>query len=62
MLLSLKTTKSNLQTLFSLNIVRDGVEELAKKVGKSRSHITNMLGLLKLPTNVQDLVLYNKNG
>lgn len=35
-------------------------EELAARVGKSRSHITNMLGLLKLPANVQDLVLYNK--
>ncbi|MBR2998057.1 MAG: ParB/RepB/Spo0J family partition protein [Bacilli bacterium] len=39
------------------NITQD---ELARRVGKSRSHITNMLGLLKLPTNVQDLVLYNK--
>ena len=35
-------------------------EELANRVGKSRSHITNILGLLKLPKNVQDLVLYNK--
>ena len=35
-------------------------EELANRVGKSRSHVTNMLGLLKLPKNVQDLVLYNK--
>ena len=35
-------------------------EELAKKLGKSRSHITNMLGLLRLPFSVQDLVLYNK--
>ena len=35
-------------------------EELANRVGKSRSHITNMLGLLKLPKSVQDLVLYNK--
>lgn len=35
-------------------------EELAKKLGKSRSHITNMLGLLRLPLNVQDMVLYNK--
>ena len=35
-------------------------EELAEKVGKSRSHITNMLGLLKLPKSVQDMVLYNK--
>lgn len=35
-------------------------EELANRVGKSRSHITNILGLLKLPKNVQDMVLYNK--
>lgn len=33
-------------------------EELAKKIGKSRSHITNMLGLLRLPLSVQDMVLY----
>lgn len=31
-------------------------EDLAKKVGKSRSHITNMLGLLRLPREVQDMV------
>ncbi len=35
-------------------------EELAKKVGKSRSHITNILGILGLPKNVQDMVLSNK--
>ena len=35
-------------------------EELAKKVGKSRSHITNMLGLLRLPNDVQDLVMKNE--
>ena len=35
-------------------------EELANRVGKSRSHVTNILGLLKLPKTVQDLVLYNK--
>lgn len=35
-------------------------EELATRVGKSRSHITNMLGLLKLPLSIQDMVLYNK--
>jgi ParB family chromosome partitioning protein len=35
-------------------------EELAIKVGKSRSYITNILGLLTLPLNVQDLILYNK--
>lgn len=31
--------------------------ELALKVGKSRSHVTNMLGLLKLPKEVQTLLL-----
>lgn len=31
-------------------------ESLAIKVGKSRSHVTNMLGLLRLPQSVQDLV------
>ena len=35
-------------------------EEFAKKVGKSRSHVTNMLGLLTLPLSVQDLVMGNK--
>ncbi len=34
-------------------------EELSKRVGKSRSHITNILGLLRLPENVQEMV--NKN-
>lgn len=28
-------------------------EELSKRIGKSRSHITNMLGLLRLPEEVQ---------
>ena len=31
-------------------------EELAKRLGKSRSHITNMLGLLSLPEEVKDEV------
>ncbi len=31
-------------------------EQLSKKVGKSRSHITNMLGLLRLPKEVQDMI------
>lgn len=35
-------------------------EELSKKVGKSRSHITNILGLLRLPEEVQDLVNENR--
>ena len=31
-------------------------EELAKRLGKSRSHITNMLGLLTLPKDIQNEV------
>lgn len=31
-------------------------EELANRLGKSRSHITNMLGLLTLPLEVQDKI------
>lgn len=34
-------------------------EELAQKLGKSRSHITNMLGLLRLNDNIQSMVLSN---
>lgn len=32
-------------------------EDLAKKIGKSRSHITNTLGLLNLPDEVQRMIL-----
>ena len=31
-------------------------EELAIKVGKSRSHITNILGLLRLPKEIQNMI------
>ena len=31
-------------------------EELAKRLGKSRSHITNMLGLLNLDSSIQNLI------
>lgn len=40
-----------------LNLTQD---ELSKKVSKSRSHITNMLGLLRLPEEVQEMVVNNK--
>jgi len=40
--------------LDSLDITQD---ELANKLGKSRSSITNTLGLLNLPAAVQDMVL-----
>lgn len=32
-------------------------EDLAEKIGKSRSHITNTLGLLNLPDDVQKMIL-----
>ncbi len=35
-------------------------EELANRLGKSRSHITNMLGLLTLPEEVKDMIIENK--
>ncbi len=41
----------------TLNVTQ---EELANKLGKSRSHITNMLGLLSLPEEVKDLIVDNK--
>lgn len=36
-----------------LNLTQD---ELSKRVGKSRSHVTNILGLLRLPGEVQQMV------
>lgn len=41
----------------SLHITQD---ELAVKIGKSRSSVTNILGLLRLPTSVQNMVLDGK--
>lgn len=35
-------------------------EELAKRLGKSRSHITNMLGLLTLPEDIQSQITDRK--
>ena len=35
-------------------------ESLGQKIGKSRSYITNTLGLLNLPVEVQDLVISGK--
>jgi ParB family chromosome partitioning protein len=34
--------------------------ELATKIGKSRSHVTNMIGLLNLPQEVQQMLLTNQ--
>ena len=54
---ALEEAKAYKSIIESLRITQD---ELAKKLGKSRSHITNMLGLLRLPLSVQDMVLYGK--
>lgn len=37
----------------TLKITQD---ELASRVSKSRSHVTNMIGLLRLPSEVQDMI------
>jgi ParB family chromosome partitioning protein len=59
--------RENLNTIeeanaYSFLIERMGLtqEQLAKKVGKSREHIANILRLRKLPQSVQDLVKENK--
>ena len=41
----------------ALNITQ---EELAKKLGKSRSYITNMIGLQNLPESIQTMITENK--
>ena len=56
-LTSIEEAKAYKSIIESMNITQD---ELALKVGKSRSQVTNILGLLKLPASVQDMVLYNK--
>jgi len=43
--------------LENLNLTQ---EELSKRVGKSRSHITNIVGLLRLPKEVQKLINTSK--
>jgi len=56
-LTSIEEAEAYSKLLKSLNITHD---ELAKKVGKSRSHITNLLGLLKLPQSVKQDIIDNK--
>lgn len=43
--------------LKKLNLTQD---ELSKKVGKSRSYITNIVGILRLPSEVKELVTDGK--
>ena len=43
-----------------IDILHITQDELANKLGKSRSNVTNVLGLLRLPTSVQEMVLTGK--
>ena len=53
----LEEAKAYKSLIEKLNITQ---EELAKKVSKSRSHITNIIGLLRLPEEVQKLIEQGK--
>ena len=50
---AIEEAKAYYDIINSLKITQD---ELAKRVGKSRSHITNMIGLLRLPLNVKKMI------
>lgn len=50
---SIEEAKAYHDIINKLNITQD---ELAKRIGKSRSHITNMLGLLRLPNDVKQMI------
>ncbi len=54
---ALEEAKAYKSLIDKLNLTQ---EQLAKKVSKSRSHITNMLGLLRLPGEVQDMIQTGK--
>ena len=43
-----------------INAMQITQEELANRLGKSRTHITNMLGLLNLPEEVKDMMIDEK--
>lgn len=45
------------EMIHQLDLTQD---QLSKRVGKSRSHITNILGILRLPEEVQQMILDNK--
>ena len=52
-LTSIEEAKAYRDIINALNITQD---ELAKRIGKSRSHVTNMLGLLRLTNNVKQMI------
>ncbi len=54
---ALEEAKAYKKLIEQLNITQ---EELAQKVSKSRSHVTNTIGILRLPKEVQQLIADNK--
>ncbi len=54
---ALEEAKAYKKLIEQLNITQD---ELAKRVSKSRSHITNIIGILRLPNEVQDMIASNQ--
>ena len=54
---ALEEAKAYKKLIDQLNITQ---EELAKKVSKSRSHVTNVIGILRLPREVQNMVAQHK--
>lgn len=54
---AIEEAKAYKSMIDSLHITQ---EQLSSKVGKSRSHVTNILGLLRLPSEVQDMVVNKK--
>lgn len=54
---SIEEANAYKKLLDTLNLTQ---EELAKRLGKSRSHITNMIGLLSLPEEVKGLINEDK--
>lgn len=50
---AIEEAKAYQSLLDNLHLTQDS---LSKRLGKSRSHITNMLGLLRLPKEVQSLI------
>ena len=54
---AIEEAEAYLSLMNKLNLTQ---EEVAKRVGKSRSHITNLLGILSLPADVKELVKDNK--
>lgn len=54
---AIEEASAYIKLLDNLNITQ---EELSIKLGKSRSHITNMIGLVSLPTEVKELIMDDK--